>query len=193
MVPVTVHTSIAASREEIFDFIADLANRSAWMDHFISDLRLAHPRSAGVGAAARYRLDAPRMKIWVETQIAEAERPRRLVETIRGGHSNRTHGETVFDLSRQGRSLTRVEFTIWLEAGTPRERILETLGLRRWMKRQAKNALERLRVVFEERPDKPLARATVAAWEPQKAPRFGVELADQPDVHTGSGRHAPSG
>ena len=193
MVPVHVHTTIAAPREEIFDFVADLASRTSWTDHFTSGLRLSHPKSGGVGAAARYRLDAPRYKPWVETQIVEAERPRRIVEHTRGGHSNRSEGEIVFDLSRQGQSLTRVELTIWSEPGTARERLLEKLGARRWVKRQAKLALERLRAVFEERPDEPLARTSVAGWEPQKAPRFGLELADQPDVHTGSGRRASSG
>jgi uncharacterized protein YndB with AHSA1/START domain len=193
MVPVHVHTTIAAPREEVFDFVADLAARPAWCDHFISDLRLAHPKSDGVGAAARYRLQAPRYKPWVETQIAEAERPSRVAERTRGGHGNRSRGEIVFDLSRQGRSLTRVELTIWSEAGTARERFLERLGARPWIRRQAKASLERLRAVFEERPDDPLSRATVAGWEPQKAPRFGLELADQPRVHTGSGQRAPSG
>lgn len=193
MVPVHVHTTIAAPREEVFDFIADLSYRPAWTDHFLSDFRLAHPKSDGPGAAARYRLQAPRYKPWVETQIAEAERPRRVAERTRGGRSNRSRGEVVFELSRPGRGLTRVELTIWSAAGTARERFLERLGARLWTKRQAKNALERLRAVFEEQRDAPLARATVAGWEPQKAARFGLELAGQPPVHTGSGQRAPSG
>ena len=193
MVPVHVHTTIAAPREEIFELVADLAYRPAWCDHFIADFRLAHPRSDGAGAAARYRLLAPRYKPWVETQIVEADGPRRVTERTRGGRYNRSRGEVVFDLSRQGRNLTRVELTIWSEAGTARERFLERLGARRWVRRQAKGALERLRAVFEDRPDAPLARATVAGWEPQKAPRFGLELAGQPDVHTGSGERASSG
>jgi uncharacterized protein YndB with AHSA1/START domain len=193
MVPVTVHTAIAAPREEIFDFLADVANRAAWMDHCASELRLVHPKSTGVGAAIRFRLELPRNRQWVESQIVEAERPRRIVEATRGGRLNRTRGEVLFELSRQGRSLTRVEMTIWSEPGTPREAFLEKLGARRWIKRQGKVALERLRAVFEERPDEPLARATVAGWEPHKAPRFGVELVDERDVHTGTGRRAASG
>ncbi len=193
MVPVKVHTAIAAPREEIFGFLADLANLPAWMDHCASDFRLAHPKSSGVGAAMRYRLHLPRNRQWVEAQITEADGPRRIAEATRGGRSNRTRGEIVFELSRAGRNLTRVEMTMWSEPGTPREALLEKLGARRWTKRQAKTALERLRAVFEERPDEPLARATVASWEPQKAPRFGVELAGQPDLHTGSGERASSG
>ena len=193
MVPVHVHATIAAPREEIFDFVGDLANRTSWMDHLQSDFRLAHPKSRGAGAAARFRLNAPRYRPWVETQIAEAERPLRIVERTRGGRYNLSRGEVIFDFSRPGRGLTRVELTIWSEAGTARERLLEKLGARLWLRRQAKIALERLRAVFEESRDEPLARTTVAGWEPQKAPRFGLELTGQPDVHTGSGERASSG
>ena len=54
-----------------------------------------------------------------------------------------------------------------------RERLKERLGFRRWLRRQSKIALERLRMVFEEASDAPLARATVAGWEPARGPRFG--------------------
>lgn len=174
MLPVKVHTAISAPREDVFDFLADLSNRPAWMDHFIADVRLAHPNSTGEGAAIRYRLNAPRYKPWFQSQIVEADRPRRLREETSGGRQGRTRGEWVFELSRQGRGLTRVELTIWTEGGTLRERLMQSLGARHWLKRQAKIALERLRTYFEERPEAPLARTTVAGWEPQKAPRFGV-------------------
>ena len=192
-IPVKAHTAISAPREEVFDFLADLANRAAWWDHCTSELRLAHPKSEGEGAAVRYLLDAPRLEQWVEAQIVEADRPRRLVEATRAGRLGRTRGEATYELSRQGRGLTRVELTIWNEAGTIHERLLEKLGARRWMKRQAKIALERLRSVFEDQRDGPLARATVAAWEPQTAPRFGVEPGGEPRAHTGSGERASSG
>ena len=74
----------------------------------------------------------------------------------------------------KGRRLTRVDMTMWSEPGTPREAFMEKLGARRWLRRQTRLALERVRTVFEESRDEPLARATVAGWEPLKAPRFGV-------------------
>jgi hypothetical protein len=36
-----------------------------------------------------------------------------------------------------------------------------------------KVSLKRLRTIFEERPERPLARATVAGYEPLKAARYG--------------------
>ncbi len=43
-----------------------------------------------------------------------------------------------------------------------------------------KTALERLRLVFEEPPDRPLQRATIAGYEPAKAARFGAHTGMDP-------------
>lgn len=185
MLPVTAHTFISAPREEVYDFLADLANRAAFTDHYTSELRLEHPRSAGVGAAARYRMDAPRYRHWVEAEIVEADRPRRIVEATRGGRGGRSRGEVVFELSRQGQGLTRVEMTTSSEPGTPREAVMERLGARGWLRRKSKVALERLRGIFEERSDRPPARSSVAGWERQKAPRFGVGTGAEPGEASG--------
>jgi uncharacterized protein YndB with AHSA1/START domain len=174
MLPVTVHAHISASREEIYEYIADLALRPAWCDHYLKDYRLAHPRSQGIGAAARYLLDAPRNKQYYEVTVAEAEHPRLIVERAHGGRNGRTKGEVTWELVRAGQGLTRVEMTMWTRAGTPREAFKERLGTRGWVARQSKTALDRLRLIFEEGVDAPLARATIAGFEPLKAPRFGV-------------------
>jgi hypothetical protein len=173
MLPVTVQASISASREEIYDHVADLALRPAWCDHYLKDYRLAHPRSKGKGAAARYLIDAPLSSMYMEVTIVEAERPRSIVERAHGGRNLRTKGGVTWDLTRAGEGLTRVEMTTWTKAGTPREAFKERLGMHLWMTRQSKAALERLRLIFEEGSQEPLARATVAGFEPLKAPRFG--------------------
>jgi hypothetical protein len=67
-----------------------------------------------------------------------------------------------------------VEITLDWQPGTPREAFKEKFGSRRWTRRQLKSALERLRVIFEERPDGPLARASIAGFEPLRSPRFGA-------------------
>jgi hypothetical protein len=175
MVPVTVHTAIAAPREEIFDFVADLAYRPAWCDHFISDFRLAHPKSHGVGAAARFMLDAPfSAATWCEIAIAEYDRPRRIVERGRLWRQGRTPAAAVYEFLHDVHGLTRVELTVWTEPATLVDRFKEALGGRRWLRAQTKTALERLRLVFEERRDAPLARVGIAGYEPLKAPRFGA-------------------
>jgi uncharacterized protein YndB with AHSA1/START domain len=174
VIPIRLHAYISAPREQVFDLLADMAARPSWTDHYMKDFRLESPRSEGVGAAARYRLDAPLDRRWGETEVIEADRPRRLVEATRSGRLGRTRGEVAYELSPQGRSLTRVEMTLWTEGGTPRERVKERLGARRWLRRQAKKSLDRLRTILEERPDEPLERATVAGWEQSRGPRFGT-------------------
>lgn len=174
MLDVTVEAYISAPREEVYDYIADIALRPAWCDHFMKDFRLANPRSKGTGAGARYLLEAKRNRQYTETTIVEAERPRRVVEATHGGRGGRTRGEMVWDLSRAGQNLTRVELEILLEPGTPREAFKSKFGSRRSLRRGARVALERLRVILEEHPEEPLARATVAGFEPLKAPRFGA-------------------
>ena len=174
MIPVTVQAFISAPREELFELIADYGVRPAWCDHFMDDYRLAHPDARGQGAGARYMLDAPGWKHYVEVTIVEADGPRRIVEALRGGRNGKTRGEIVWELSREGQGLTRVEVTFATEPGTPREAFKEKFGSRGWTKRQLKTALERLRVIFEEQPDEPLARVSVAGYEPMRAPRFGA-------------------
>jgi uncharacterized protein YndB with AHSA1/START domain len=174
MIPVTVQAFISAPREDLFDFIADLSLRPAWCDHFMKDFRLAHPDTRGKGAGARFLLEAPGFRHYVETTIVEADRPRRIVESLHGGRNGYSSGEMVWELSRQGSGLTRVEVTFAWEPVMPRERLKEMLGSRRWTRRQLKTALERLRVIFEERPEGELARATIAGYEVLRAPRFGV-------------------
>ena len=173
MLPVTVQASISASREEIYDYVSDLALRPAWCDHYLKDYRLAGPRSRGVGAAARYLIDAPLSRLYMEVVIVEAESPRRLVERAHGGRNLRSKGGVSWDLTRAGQGLTRVEMTTWIEPGTPREALKQRLGFQGWMNRQSKVALDRLRQIFEEGSGEPLARASIAGYEPMKAPRFG--------------------
>ena len=173
MLPVTVQASISASREELYEYMVDLALRPAWCDHFQKDYRLAHPRSKGVGAAARYKLDSALASIYLEVTIIEAESPRRIVERAHGGRNLRTKGGVSWELTRAGSGLTKVETTYWHEAGTPREAFKQRLGMHGWMNRQSKVALDRLRQIFEEDSGEPLARASIAGFEPMKAPRFG--------------------
>jgi uncharacterized protein YndB with AHSA1/START domain len=176
---VTVHTMISAPREQIFDFVADLAGRPAYTDHYLDDYRLARPNAYGVGAAARFRLRAPLAREYAELTIVEADRPRRIVEEVRYGRRGRNRAVAVYELIREHAGLTRVELTTFSEPATPIDRVKE-IGAAGWVRRQSKVALERLRRIFEEPPDRPLARATIAGYEPQKAARFGAHTGMDP-------------
>jgi len=174
MRPVTVQTSIAAPREAVFDYVGDLAGRVAYSDHYMKDVHLTRPRSSGKGAAARFKLDAPGAAQWAEIVIVEAERPRRIVEEGRIGRLGRSRFSAVYELLSEEEGLTRVELTISTEPGTRLDALKEVLGGRRWVARQSKVALDRLRMIFEQESSAPLARTRVAGYEPLTAPRFGA-------------------
>ena len=172
MGPVTVETVISAPREQVFDFVGDLANHVAFTDHYMREFRLARARSDGQGAAARFQLQNPGPKQWAEVQFAVFERPRRIVEEGRSGRFGRNRFWTVWEFVPEGKA-TRVELTFSSEPATRWDSFKEALGARRWVKAQNRIALARLRKAFEEPSDEPLARATVAGLEPLKLPRFG--------------------
>jgi uncharacterized protein YndB with AHSA1/START domain len=170
--PIESRITISAPREDVYDFIADIANRVAWMDHFLKDFRLTRVHTVGVGAGASFKVDAPLFAQRAEYQLVEAERPRYLRERGRIGRLGRTRGWTEWELVENFGS-TEVTVTVWTEPGTRLDSFKESLGVRRWLKRQMNSSLRRLRKIFEEQPDRPLARAGVAGYEPLKAARYG--------------------
>jgi uncharacterized protein YndB with AHSA1/START domain len=169
---VTVSTVITAPREQIFDFVCDLAARPAYTDHFMRDYRLARVNPVGIGAASRFQMKAPFAKEYAELQITEVDRPRRIVEEIRVGRRGRNRSLAVYDFSDEGHGVTRVELTTFSEPATLIDRVKE-LGAAGWVRRQTARALKRLRMIFEEPPSGELKRATIAGYEPAKAARFG--------------------
>ena len=53
MDPVTQHVSIDRPREEVFAYLADIANHPEFTDHFLKDWRLTREDSGGRGAGDR--------------------------------------------------------------------------------------------------------------------------------------------
>jgi uncharacterized protein YndB with AHSA1/START domain len=172
MRPIRAHVTISAPREQVYDLVGDLAARVAWCDHYQTDYHLTRPRSSGEGAAARFHAKAPFSKTWVEVSIVEASRPRVIRERLRLGRLGRTPGFVEYTFEPLGRAM-RVDLVLWTEPATRLDAFKESLGARRWLKRQLKVSLSRLRKIFEEQPEAPLARATIAGYEPAKAARFG--------------------
>jgi uncharacterized protein YndB with AHSA1/START domain len=176
---VTVSTVISAPREDVFDFVCDLAGRPAYTDHYMRDYRLARVNPVGVGAAARFRLRAPLAKEYAELEIKQVERPRRIVEELRVGRRGRNRSLAVYDFTPQSAGVTRVELTTYSEPATVFDRMKE-IGAAGWVRRKTKKSLERLRAIFEEPRKDPLKRATIAGYEPAKAARFGAATGMNP-------------
>ena len=144
------------------------------MDHFQSEYHLTRTRPSGHGAAARYRTDPPLGKqTYSDLALVDFERPRRIVERGGSGRLGRTLVQVVWDFEADGPNQTTVTVHYETQPAGKLADMKERFGARRATRRQYKIALERLRLIFEEPPKGELARATVAAYEPLKAARFG--------------------
>ncbi|MGH2957537.1 MAG: SRPBCC family protein, partial [Solirubrobacterales bacterium] len=151
MGPVSLSIPVDASREQVFDLLVDLSARPAWIDHFASDYRLERLPSVGEGAAARFRVDAPGGIRYMETVIADAERPHLVVEHGRGGHLDRVPLRAVWELA-EGAGVTTVSLTFWSEPAALFDKLRE-LGRSRWWRRRWAKALRRMRELIESGAD----------------------------------------
>jgi uncharacterized protein YndB with AHSA1/START domain len=149
MGPISAETTIDAPRERVFELVSDLAARPSFCDHFQRELRLQRIESRGVGAAARFRVEAPRMTMWMETVIDEVDPPHRVFERGGGGRLDRIPAYTVWELESGAGPGTEARVTFWTEPSHPVDRIREHLGAEGWLRRQFSRALERLKELAE--------------------------------------------
>jgi uncharacterized protein YndB with AHSA1/START domain len=149
--PITVDVVIARPREEVFEYLADVANHAEFNDHFLVDWRLTREDTYGYGAGARYKVKAPLNRFpWADSTIIELERPRKIVEAGRTGKFNRIRTLGVYELEPAQGGTTRVTFTLLTEPKTPTDKFLESFGVRGWMKRKLAKSMRRLRDILEE-------------------------------------------
>lgn len=151
MGPVSTETEIDAPRERVFDFVADYANRPAFMDHFASDMRLSSLDSSGVGAGARFRFFAAPQAVWVDSAIVEVADPSRIVEQGHGGRFNRIPTRIVWEFEPGTGPMSLVRVTYWTETTHAVDRLRDVLGgASIWYERNWRIALRRLRDLLED-------------------------------------------
>jgi uncharacterized protein YndB with AHSA1/START domain len=160
--PFTVESTISRPREEVFEYLADIANHAEFSDHYLTDWRLTREESYGTGAGARFRMKAPLSRFgWADTTFAELQPPFRIVARGRGGKYNRIRMLGTYTLSPGPGGTTRVEYTLETEPVMPSDRLMEALGGSAWLRRNTRKAMRRLRTILEEGRDRG-RRATVA-------------------------------
>lgn len=161
MGPISAEIEIDVPREQAYAVLTDLAARPSFTDHFHTDFHLTRIDACGVGAGARFRVDAPLRKVWMDTAILAVEEPFRVVEEGRGGRQNRIANHTVWELTEVPGGLTAVRVSHWTEPGAI-DRGLELLSAGSlFQARGWREALRRLRDNLES--DRPASERIAVA------------------------------
>jgi uncharacterized protein YndB with AHSA1/START domain len=149
--PVTLTTTIARPREEVFEYLADVANHEEFSDHCLVDWHLTREDSYGRGAGARYRVKSRFDRFsYGDMTLAEVQPPERIVATGRAGRFNRIGTRSEWRLTDAGSGRTEVSFTTQTEPATQADRLMEKfLRIPAATTRCHRRALERLRSILE--------------------------------------------
>jgi uncharacterized protein YndB with AHSA1/START domain len=162
MDPFTVSTTVSRPREEVFEYLADIANHAEFTDHYLVDWHLTREDPYGKGAGARFKIKAPLARFnWADVTFADVRPPYRIVEQGRWGKYNRIRTLGTYALSPGPSGTTKVEYTLETVPVMPSDRLMEALGGRAWSKHQASRAMRRLRSILEDNRGRG-KRATVA-------------------------------
>ncbi len=160
--PFTVTTTIAKPREDVFEYLADIANHAEFSDHYLVEWHLLREDSYGAGAGARFRAKAPLSRFsWADVTLTEVSPPYRIVEKGRGGKYNRVRMLGTYTLSPGASGTTVVEFTFETLPPLLSDKLMETFGGGAWTRRKIAKAMRRLRSILEEGRDRG-RRPTVA-------------------------------
>ena len=149
-------------REEVFDYLADIANHPEFSDHYLKEWRLTRVDSVGRGAGARFKIDAPLDRFaWGDMTFIEVER----AAQDRGRRARREvqpqQDVDDVDARRRPGNATRVEVTTESEPALITDKFIEAVTRRRgWTKRGLRKALSRMQSILEEDIDRG-ERATV--------------------------------
>jgi len=151
MDPVTLSTTIARPREEVFEYLADVANHAEFTDHCLVDWHLTREDSYGSGAGGRFRVKSRFDRFsYGDLTLAEVEPPERIVATGRAGRFNRVRTRSEWRLEEDGQGRTRVEFETRTTPATASDRLMEKLlRARASTTRCHRKALDRLRSILE--------------------------------------------
>jgi carbon monoxide dehydrogenase subunit G len=149
--PFTVTVNVALPREQVFEYLADIANHAEFTDHYLVDWRLTRVESYGEGAGARFHAKVPLNRFsWADMTLAELQPPFKIVERGRGGKFNRIKMIGTYEIVEAHPGITRVEYTYETDAHVLSDVIAENTFGRSWAKRKAKKSMKRLRAILEE-------------------------------------------
>ena len=137
MKPVTVTTTIARPREDVYAVLEDLMNHEAFTDHFLTEYQRT-------GTGVRVKGSGG----WMEITPVESTLDR-IVEHGRSGRNGRRHTKGIYTLEPRNGS-TVVSFTNEIEPAGLGDRLAAPL-IRSYLRKQNGLALERLKEQLEAR------------------------------------------
>lgn len=151
MDPVSASVVIQRPREEVFAYLADIANHPSFLDHRLVEWRLTREDSIGEGAGARFRAKL-RFNRFARYDVTfhEVEAPYRIGIVGRGGKYERTRiqGEITVVQTNDGGS--RVTFTVDTEPKLPSDHLMELVsGQHGVARRGLRKGLNRLQDILE--------------------------------------------
>ena len=150
MEPFTITTTIDRPREQVYEYLADIANHAEFSDHYLVDWHLTRMDSYGTGAGASFRSKMPRNRFaWGDMVIADMQPPFRILERGRGGKYNRVRMLSTYTLQPSSGG-TRVQYTYETQPDQLSDKLIEIMGGRSWQKRKAARAMRRLRSILED-------------------------------------------
>lgn len=195
MDPVSASVVIQRPREEVFAFLADIANHPSFLDHRLVEWRLTREDSIGQGAGARFRAKL-RFSRFARYDVTfhEVEAPYRIGIVGRGGKYERTRIQGEITVVRTNDGGSRVTFTVDTEPRLPSDSLMELLsGQRGVAQRGLRKGLRRLQEIFETEDGLVRARAsraTIAGGA--RKPASGFRLDGSPLGPSGVASHAGS-
>jgi uncharacterized protein YndB with AHSA1/START domain len=146
---ISLSIDIDRPREEVFAYLADIANLAEFHDYYLADWHLTRADSHGLGAGVRFRAKAPLNRFaWADIGYAEVAEPERIVGRGAGGKFNRVPISASYELSERDGG-TRVEYRLRTEPKLPSDRIWELAIGHGWLKRKSRRSLHRLKGIVE--------------------------------------------
>ena len=151
MEPLSVSTTIARSREEVFEYLADVANHEEFSDHCMIDWHLTREDSYGAGAGARFRVKSRFDRFaYGDITLSELTAPERIVATGRSGRFNRIRTRSTWTREATESGGTTVTFETQSTPVLKSDELMEKLlRVRKARTRCHTRALERLRSILE--------------------------------------------
>jgi len=166
---VTADELIARPQQEVFAFLADVANHPEFMGHFTRDWHLTREDTYGIGAGVRFAFAQRGNKYpWIDQTILELEAPRRIVLSGSTGKFNRVRARTVWELEPETQAKTRVRVSFEKVPKLRSDRFGEGHGFH---KAKWRKTLQVLRDVLESEQEHG-PRATIAGGARKPATGF---------------------